>query len=274
MNDLSGIATWEDPATYDTAMSQTFPDMANPADWGPVEGMWTAGTVPLLHPMFKGGPYIGGLIAEGVYDLQIDRYIEELVRYTELGIKLLVGPYPEMNGTWVNYGGRPADAVEMFRDFVNKGRAAGLDETNTLWVWAPNNVGRYDIKQYFPGEGYVDIVGGSAYNWGGVHAGEPWLSVEYLFDGYVAEVREFTDKPIIITQTGSGQNDVRTPAWIEELVDYTLNAGKIEGYIWFDIGEFELGPLAKGTFKHLLQHQQNTFPDDWFVPCLDVDWDE
>ena len=253
---LSGIATWEDPAIYDTAMSQTYPGIENPDDWGNVEQMWAGGTVPLIHPMFKtiGTPWS---IANGKQDAELRTYITELLRYQSLGIKMMVGPYPEMNGTWVRYGANPAYGKQMFINFVVMAEEMGL--TEVLWVWAPNDIGRYDIVDYYPGDSYVDVIGGSVYNFADLH-GKSWRSVDRLYDSYVGDVRSFTLKPIIITQTGSDPGDVRTHQWIQDMFTYVAMSSDVDGFIYFDITEFELTPALAATFHDELTTTTNTFP--------------
>jgi hypothetical protein len=248
----SGVCTWKDPALYNVAWSQTYPNIQNSDDWGNPEQLFNAGTVPIIHAMFKrssvGWARIVKDIRDGDYDADINTYLDELVRLTDLGIKLLVAPYPEMNGVWTPYGPdrnnfHPEYGAEIFRQFVGMARAKGLDDSKVLWCWAPNNIGDGDIADYWPGSDVVTYVGGSVYNWGGIHANAAWQSPEELFDAYVADVRTFTNKPIIITQTGAGEGDSRTPQWLDDAVLYTLAPNKdIEGFVWFDVSEFTYQP--------------------------------
>ena len=153
-----------------------------------------------------------------------------------------------MNGNWTLYGQeQPIDHqafIDVYRSIVDRGRRMGLDSGHVLWCWAPNDVGfpGDELADWYPGDAWVDIVGSSAYNWGGIVPGEPWESPAFLFDRYVLDVRHFTDKPIVITQTGAGLNDPRTPRWLSDATFYTLNYTNIEGFIYFNLSEFEYGP--------------------------------
>ncbi len=271
MTQLSGVATWTPQALWGTALSQNFPDITLRLIHADLNYMYDSGTIPIIHPMFKPetteNRQIVQDIRNGVYNTAIDNWLRDLKTYTDTGRKCIVGPYPEMNGIWVNYGPDrnnfdPTAAVDIYRYFVTRGRLLGLTSDKVLWCWAPNDIGWGPLAPYWPGDAFVDIVGGSAYNWGGLHAGEPWETPAQVIDPYVADIRKLTNKPIIVTQTGAGEGDSRTPGWLNQLVEYT-KGDKIEGFVWFSISEFTYQP-GPANFKTRIATLDNDRPDYWF----------
>ncbi len=268
---LSGVATWSDQSLWGTALSENFPDIMLPLIHEDLNHMYDSGTIPFLHPMFKPETTENRQIVQDIrnthYDDAIDAWLQDLKRYTDTGRKCVVVPYPEMNGIWVNYGPdrnnfNPSASVDIYRHFVRRGRQLGLTSDKVLWCWAPNDVGWGPLAPYWPGDSYVDIVGGSAYNWGGIHAGEPWETPAQVIGPYVSDIRELTNKPIIITQTGSGEGDSRTPGWLDQLVEY-VKRNDVEGFIWFSISEFTYAPGA-ADFKSRVSSLVSDRPVEWF----------
>jgi Glycosyl hydrolase family 26 len=72
----------------------------------------------------------------------------------------------EMNGNWdgwgLNNGNTAAQYVAAWQHIVNQFRAAGL--TQVKWFWAPAlTAGQPDPTPMYPGDAYVDVIGGSLY---------------------------------------------------------------------------------------------------------------
>lgn len=274
---FSGVATWTDQQLWGSALSANWPDITLPLIHTDLNYMYDSGTIPFIHAMTKPettqNRQIVQDIRRGDYDPQIDAWLIDLKTYTDTGRKCVIVPFPESNGTWVNYGvdrnhRDPQAAVDIYKRFVEMGRAAGLTPDKVLWCWAPNDVGWGRLSQYWPGDQWVDIVGGSVYNWGGLGKGEPWLTPVQVIDPYVRDIRRLTDKPIIVTQTGAGEGDSRTPGWLDQLVDYT-RGGKIDGFIWFSISEFTYAP-GPTDFAARVVSIGVTRPDRWFIqPAVD-----
>ncbi len=77
------------------------------------------------------------------------------------GVVVLWRPFHEMNGAWFWWGGQPpAKLIRLWRHMFDYfTRTRGLD--NLLWVYSPNHGPK--TADYYPGDGYVDIVGLDAY---------------------------------------------------------------------------------------------------------------
>jgi beta-mannanase len=67
------------------------------------------------------------------------------------------------------------------------------------WVWNPNidYAGSVPLPRLYPGDGYVDYVGLDGYNWGTSQSWSTWQTPQQVFDPTIADVRTFTQKPII-----------------------------------------------------------------------------
>lgn len=243
---LAGVSltTGDDYDPWHGGLGANFVNIAD--DVADAYDMWDADLLPIIHVMYHLDRQPGCTIqkiAAGDYDPLIEDWFMRLLEYCTEGRKAIVAYLPEMNGNWVpayatdNYS--TVDFVAAYRWFVAKGKSMGLDETKVKWMWAPNNKGWGALEDWWVD---TDLVGGSAYNWGGLGYGQPWELPAELFDRYVLEVRDFTDKPIIITQTGTGLNDPRSPDWISQLAYYTDTYQNIEGFVYYNQLMFRYDP--------------------------------
>jgi len=269
VSNFSGI-TLSDGSGYELVRAALGESYDNIADgmWG-VQNMYDEGKMPFVHVMFhptRQPKATMERIALGYYDHLIEDYFMKVLSYVATGRKLVLVYLPEMNGNWTVYGqeepANPTFFIAAYRHFVETGRSMGLGPENVKWCWAPNDKGWLTLEDWYPGDAWVDIVGMSAYNWGGLYPDGEWLSPRAILDPVVVEVSQFTKRPLVITQIASGLNDPRTPEWLDKLVTYA-NGPNIEGFIWFNIGEFALG---QNTDWHgqteSLDHRR---PDHWFI---------
>ncbi|MDX2187200.1 MAG: glycosyl hydrolase [Opitutaceae bacterium] len=79
-------------------------------------------------------------------------------------VPVLFRPYHEVNGCWF-WWGKPG----MHREFVQLWRmtyrhfAERHKLHNLIWVWSPSNQVRHGLEEWYPGDGYVDIVAADIY---------------------------------------------------------------------------------------------------------------
>jgi mannan endo-1,4-beta-mannosidase len=112
------------------------------------------------------GVDIAGLIRDGspanaAWLRELDRVAAGLRQLDDAGVVVLWRPFHEMSGGWFWWGAKPpADFValwrHMFRYFTG---AKGLH--NLVWVYSPNAGAR--AGDYYPGDGFADMVGLDAY---------------------------------------------------------------------------------------------------------------
>jgi mannan endo-1,4-beta-mannosidase len=92
---------------------------------------------------------------------ELDRVADGLQQLKDAGVVVLWRPFHEMNGDWFWWNGKNPDSFinlwrQMFDYFT---QVKNLD--NLLWVYSPNHGKK--VTDYYPGDGYVDLVGLDAY---------------------------------------------------------------------------------------------------------------
>ena len=99
--------------------------------------------------------------AHAVWLRELDDIAAGLQQLQAGGVVVLWRPFHEMNGSWFWWGRqKPEVFVQVWRQMFDYfTRTKKLD--NLLWVYAPNHGGR--TAEYYPGDGYVDVVGVDAY---------------------------------------------------------------------------------------------------------------
>jgi hypothetical protein len=76
------------------------------------------------------------------------------------GIPIFLRFASEMNGSWTNWYGDPEAYIRAFR-LVHD--VLAQDAPNVAMVWSPNDVPKFSMSPYYPGDDYVDWVGVSLY---------------------------------------------------------------------------------------------------------------
>ena len=112
------------------------------------------------------GPPLADLLAPGtpVYTRwlrQLDDLAAGLQQLQDAGVVVLWRPFHEMNGGWFWWGAQPpVDFVRVWRQMFDYfTQTKGLH--NLIWVYAPNHGD--NAADYYPGDGYTDLVGLDAY---------------------------------------------------------------------------------------------------------------
>jgi mannan endo-1,4-beta-mannosidase len=187
-------------------------------------------------------------IAAGRYDAYLTAYAKA-VRSYRLAVVLSFGH--EMNGSWYSWGYRntaPAEFVAAWRHVVTVFRSAGA--TNATWLWTANVFQRgypsvTDPAPWWPGQQYVTWVGIDGY-----YSRKISLFAE-LFGPTIAAVREFTDAPILISETGA-LHAAGQPAKIAGLFA-GIRTYQLLGFIWFDANtrlDYQItSPAAFAAFR-------------------------
>jgi mannan endo-1,4-beta-mannosidase len=153
----------------------------------------------------------------------------------------------EMNGDWYPWSAAsgnnsPSDYIAMWHRVRNIFAAQGLEHTRLQWIWAVNNmdVGRFAAEQYYPGDAAVDWVAIDGYNWGYSQSWSTWQSPSTVFGPMLARLREFTAKPLALTETASttatanGMSIATKSQWIADFFSYTI-AQNVRMAIWFNV---------------------------------------
>jgi hypothetical protein len=137
----------------------------------------------------------------------------------------------EMNGHWYPWAERngvnkPGQYQAAWKHIHDIFRRAGAD--NVIWIWSPNTLRGADpvsLKSLYPGDAYVDWLGISAYD-----VGE--RTAKQLLDPTLTRMRAFTERPLLITETGS-QPGAQKAAWTASLFPWLKSHPDVIGFIWF-----------------------------------------
>lgn len=156
----------------------------------------------------------------GLDQVQDDAYIHEFARQAkESGIPIFIRFASEMNGEWTPwYTKNGKEYIEKFRlvhDIFEK------EAPNVAMVWSPNFLPRDTIKQYYPGDDYVDWVGISLYT-------IPFSQGEEKLGGnpmdYLKPIYEmFPNKPFFISEGAVSHYSFQTKKDYSEWAATQLN---------------------------------------------------
>jgi beta-mannanase len=182
-------------------------------------------------PIVRWEPFKQGLadIATGRFDDYITEFATDVKR---LNLPIALTVAHEMNGHWYPWGTRKntaKDFVAAWKHIHGIFEAAGA--TNVIWTWTPNVINylrNTPLRPYWPGADYVDWVGIDGYF---THKGDQRF--EALFRPTLKAVQEFTDKPILIVETGSEPGSMRARA-VADLFSAVSKDPKIIGFVYFN----------------------------------------
>jgi hypothetical protein len=182
-------------------------------------------------------------IAAGGQDGYLRSYAQAVRTF---GHPVLLSFGHEMNGTWYTWGKghvAPATFVAAWRHVVDVFREAGA--TNVTWVWAINAINgtHGPLRPWWPGSAWVNWVGidGYYYSFGD--------TFESVFGQTTAEVRTFSNAPVMISETAVG-----TTADRETQIKGLIAGARTEhvtALVWFD------SPQSQGIY-----HQNWRLEDD------------
>lgn len=210
-----------------------------------------AGAIPMItwEPLQEGASSQANFklasILAGAHDECVRAYARQV---KEFGQPVMIRFAHEFNGNsnhWTgdSNGRDPALYVAVWRKVVDMFNAEGA--TNALWVWSPDHASppevpqpASDLRNYYPGDAYVDYIGVSGYNWGNDPLrGGGWVTPQQVFRTFLDLVkRDFPGKGVLITEVGSvkGYGDFSRAQWYQEFFDYINTRTEVKGVIWFN----------------------------------------
>jgi hypothetical protein len=229
-----------------------------------LEVIWENGAVPCItwEPMTindereKAIPYQN--ILNGSYDSYLKSFAEEIRSW---GKPLVIRFAHEMNlsryhwGTEIEEYGEKSPEIykKLFRYIVAFFRKNKT--TNVLWAFSPNaesipNEPWNDVKNYYPGDEYVNLLGMDGYNWGSEEKAKKsshknWVSsfrsFQQIFKPLYVQLKLIAPKkPIIIFETASTERkgDPSKMEWLEDALETAREWG-VKGIIWFQVNKEE-----------------------------------
>ena len=185
-------------------------------------------------------------IAAGRYDSYLRTYARQVARF---GFPLAISFGHEMNGDWYPWGGRntsPADFIAAWRHIHQIFSRAGASNVTWVWTVAPRGARSSSQAQWWPGDAYVDWVGLDAYY------RKPTSTFGDIV-GSMAQVRTFTHKPVLITETAVAPGPHTARQVISLFIGVASHPGLI-GFVWFDQDRqerwrLESDPVARRVFR-------------------------
>ncbi len=116
--------------------------------------------------------------------------------------------------------GSPDDFVAAWQRFVTLLDAAAPD-IDTVWVLTAFNLGQPTADGFWPGDDYVDLIGGDAFNWYGCRGTpEAWRSPREVLEPLMSFGANHPDKPLVLAELGSDEDSAdpeRKADWLDEL---------------------------------------------------------
>lgn len=180
-------------------------------------------------------------IFDGLHDQSLTRLARVVADFHH---KIYLRFAHEMNGSWYPWaedvnGNHPGDYVRAWRHVHRLFTGAGA--TNALWVWAPNALlgsqGVDTYRELYPGDGYVDMVGLTAYGRGRSAAESIGQSLTAL--------SAVSDKPVILAETGATGSG--KTAWIKSFGRFLARHHQIVGFVWYNTTPESTG--ASGDYR-------------------------
>ena len=165
-------------------------------------------------------------IAAGTYDDYLRSYADSV---SDFGHAVVIGFGHEMNGSWYSWGyGHvpPSTFVAAWRHIVTLFRAEGADNVTWLWTLQADEPGTGPVASWWPGAQYVTWVGIDGYY---RYPSDNFASV---FGTTIDQVRAFTGKPILLSETAVGP-DTGVFLKIQDLF-HGMATYKTLGLVWFD----------------------------------------
>jgi mannan endo-1,4-beta-mannosidase len=190
-------------------------------------------------------------IAAGHDDSYLDTYADAVADY---GHAVVIGFGHEMNAPWYSwgYGHVPASTfVAAWRHLVTVFRQEGADNVTWLWTIQADGPGTGPVASWWPGAQYVTWVGIDGFYV------RPSDTFESVFGQTIAQVRTFTDNPVLLSETAVGPR----AGQVRDILDlfHGVLADKILGLVWFDVSQddgiyhqnwrLEGNPTAQVSFR-------------------------
>ena len=204
-----------------------------------LEEAWEAKSTPFSNVTINASMQA---IAAGRHDAEISAWADQVKAWLDRGggRSLIIAPLQEMNGSWVPYACDPGNYKIAYQKFRSIFAAKGMSETQVRWAFAPNgwtSPGCGSLRDYYPGDASVDVIGISAYNFG-TRVGNTWSSVFSTMGGVFNELRTFApNKPYMLAQTGSCPEGGSKNDWLLEMFRFVAADANALAFVWFNFNK-------------------------------------
>lgn len=182
-------------------------------------------------------------IAAGTYDVYLRAYADSA---RDFGHQVVIGFGHEANAPWYSWGHTRTPAatfVAAWKHIVTLFRSQGADNVTWLWTIEADQHGTGPISSWWPGENYVTWVGIDGFYT------RPSDTFSSVFARTITQVRSFTDKPVLLADTGVARNSNQ----YANILNLFRGMARYQllGLVWFDTGDWRLegNPMAEAAFR-------------------------
>ena len=158
--------------------------------------------------------------------------------------RAFIAPLQEMNGGWVRYGMDPENYKKSFLKIQQIFYEEGVAENAVSWVFSPNGWSEegHEFERYYPGDGFVDVVGFSTVNFGMCpdYIGS-WDTYDLVILPYLERMQRMAPgKPIFLTQLATvnvgknGPDDNLKNNWLEETYTQLASFPGVRAVLYFN----------------------------------------
>ena len=177
------------------------------------------GSVIMLTFEPRSGPVTLDSIIAGTHD----GYIRGEARTMKaFGKRLLLRPFHEMNIDHYPWGKQNPryKLINAWRKLRSLFNAEGA--WNVEWVWCPNVAGPVcpaspPLRDFYPGDAYVDWLGLDGYNWGGAK-GMPWYQFNEIFRPSMNQLSAFGgQRKVIIAEVACDTRGGDKAVWMRNM---------------------------------------------------------
>jgi len=241
------------------------------------------------EPMFLKNGQEQVILKNEILNGTYDKYLEEFVFQIKVYKKPVIIRFAhEMNLDRYHWGvekdkyneNAPKVYKEIYKYVVKYFKKNNV--SNVFFAFCPNvdnvpNVSWNDIKNYYPGNKYVDILGMDGYNWGrcatmqNMGWSSSWRSFEEVFKNAYKKVRELSVfKPIIIFETASASKGGNKNLWLKKAL---IEAQKMEISCinWFQVNkecDWKITEEQKNILKDYFLNKNYSI-EDWIKESLE-----
>jgi mannan endo-1,4-beta-mannosidase len=192
---------------------------------------WQPPRIGSLPPQqFKLQPkFSNKTIANGKWDGYITKWARAVAAFPK--IRVYIRFAHEMNGTWYPWSHNPEAYVAAWRRIVTIFRQQHAANAKFVWSgsWGegpPIADQTKNLRQYWPGKSYVDVIGTTMINFGGTDHTHP-------VSQYKQRIRLFHHmfhRRVMLTEVNTEQQG--RVAWMQHLASYAAHTSWLKGVVW------------------------------------------
>ncbi len=168
-------------------------------------------------------------IANGTYDQYLRSFADSVRTF---GHGVVIGFGQEMNAPWFPWGYGHVSSqtfVAAWRHLVTVFRQQGADNVYWLWTLQADQAGTGQIRNWWPGPGYVSWVGIDGFY------SKPTDTFASVFGKTIHQVRALTNRPVLLAETAVGPQANQ----FANIINLFAGARKanVLGLVWYDIAQ-------------------------------------